>query len=141
MKIYIDSNLFISYWDREYGRNIENFLEYVSGEILNRTVSCEFSIIISDLTVKEIKRRMAFSDEDLDSNFKVYKDMNKLTIIVGTEALWAQAKKLSNERGIHLSDAMHAVLAKETGAVLVTWNVKDFENVKDFVAVKNPKEL
>jgi predicted nucleic acid-binding protein len=141
MKIYVDSNLFISYWDREYGRNIENFLEYVSGEILNRTVSCEFSIIISDLTVKEIKRRMVFSDEELNSSLRIYKDMNKLTVIEGTEAMWSQAKKISNERGVHMSDAMHTVFAKEAGAVLVTWNVKDFVNVKDLITVRHPREL
>ncbi len=140
-KIYVDANVFISYWDKEYGRNIGDFLEYFSEEIFQRIISCEFYLVVSDFTIKEIKKIMTFSEKDVMFELNHYDEINKLEVINGTEKFWNKAKELSVKNNIHLADALHTVLAKESNSTLVTWNLKDFKKVKDIVNVKSPKEL
>ncbi len=137
----MDTNVFISYLDEEYGRKITDFLEYYSGEVFKRTLSCEFSIIISDLTIEEMLRKGKVSEGRLKTILKNYQTINKLEILYPDAKDYEQALYLGKERGIHHADALHAVLSKKAGATLITWNLKDFNPVKDWIEVKSPKEL
>ncbi|MBI2147201.1 PIN domain-containing protein [Candidatus Woesearchaeota archaeon] len=51
-----------------------------------------------------------------------------------------EARKISKQRNIPLGDAVHAVVAREYQAVLVSrdW---DFTKVRDIVQTKKPEEL
>lgn len=139
-KIYVDSNVFISFIDKEYGRNIENFLEYFSEEVFKRTVSCEFFIVISELVIHEVMEKMNFSDEDIEELLMPYKKLNKLIILDVDNYIWRDFVHLCKKYKTHRSDAIHAILAKKSNSLLVTWNLKDFKNIKD-IEVRSPKEL
>lgn len=140
-KVYVDSNVFISFWDKEYGRNITDFLEYYSEEVLNRVIGCEFFIVISDWTVKELMAREQVSREELMSALSPYQLIQKLEIVTPDSNDFEEAKRIKKQTGIHYPDSMHAALAKKAGAIIVTWNTKDFNLVKDIIEVRTPKEL
>jgi predicted nucleic acid-binding protein len=52
MKIYLDTNVWLDYFLQRESKYISN--KDVAFTIFQRTVSCEFQIIISDVLLKEI---------------------------------------------------------------------------------------
>ncbi|MFH1774410.1 MAG: PIN domain-containing protein [Methanobacteriota archaeon] len=53
----------------------------------------------------------------------------------------ALAGRFRRERGLHLSDALHAALAIRTKSVIVTRNIKHFKLVEDLVEIRKPEDL
>ena len=139
----MDTNVFISFWDNEYGRNITDFLEYYSKNALDRVLSCKFHLIISDLTIKELSEaiRPKKSREEILTYFEPYEKLDKIRILVPDTTDWEEARRLRNTTGLHLKDALHTVLAKKTKSTLVTWNLKDFQKAGKEVEVRSPKNL
>jgi len=138
-KIYVDSNVFISYWDREYGRNISDFLEYYSAEVFRRTISCEFKLVISELTLREIRRILRLDEETLYASLNEYRELGKLEILKISKYTWAKAEEIAKRGESHVTDIAHALVAKEADALLVTWNLRDFKRLG--IAVTSPKYL
>ena len=54
-KIYVDTNVFLDYC-LERKSQYRDFQDYAN-QLLNRTLSCEFYIVISDITLFELKKR------------------------------------------------------------------------------------
>jgi predicted nucleic acid-binding protein len=139
-KIYIDSNVFISYWNMEYGRNIHDYLEYFSEQLFERSIKCEFYILISDLVLDELDRFIKPPRTSALSLLKPFEELDKLKILQKSDGAWTRAKEICKTYGTHLADALHAAFAEEERATLVTWNVKDFIDI-EFIEVRTPQDL
>ena len=134
--------MFISLWDNEYGRNIENFLSYFSEQLFLRTVNCEFSLVISDFIITEIKRKMELSEEEMQQRLSKYKHLGKLEIYTLTSEDWNEAHELMRTVKTHLTDAIQLIAARKSKAeLLVTWNLKDFDSAENIITVISPKYL
>ena len=53
---------------------------------------------------------------------------------------YAEADKISKERRVLLGDALHAIIARDNDAILVSQD-KHFQLLKDVVYVKRPEQL
>ena len=136
--IYLDTNIYIDYFKNrtDYLRPLGEF----AFELLRRTFSCEFKIIVSNWVLKELEQN-GFSKQSAQL-IKRLKEMNKVAVIEYANNDSCLAKKLCNDRKIHYSDALHAAIAYRAGAeYLVTRNVSDFECVKDIIKVRCPEWL
>jgi len=109
-------------------------------QLLKRTFNCEFEIVVSDWVLKEMEKQIANLALFIELLDRLQK-LGKLIKIYKNLEIVKEAKTLTKSSDIHFADALHAAIAKESNAVLVTWNIKDFEKVKDFVEVRQPKEL
>ena len=85
--------------------------------------------------------RQGVTKQDLNERLSFLKDAGVLTEIKVQQADIDRAKVLRRERGIHLSDAVHAVIAIRCSATVVTRNIKHFEKVRDLVELRKPEEL
>ncbi len=134
-KIYIDSNIWLDFWlDR-----ILNLLPagHYAKNLLDRVISCEFTIILSDFIFKELETNIKI---DVSERMNAFKTINKLTVTDVTKQIFFDAKKLAKERSIPISDAVHALMARQEGAILVSRD-KHFKEVEDLIEVRLPEEL
>lgn len=126
-RLYIDTNVYISHLDNEFGGITRNLGLY-SGQLFRRVLSCEFSIIASNLVIRELSRVLKDDASTLDF-FTRFRKAGKLEWVFETDNMHRRAKMLSKKHYTHKADLMHAVLAEEANATLVTWNIKDFEGL------------
>ena len=125
-RVYVDSNVFISLWDHEFGGPTD-FLEHYAEEFFNRALSCEFIIVISDLVVEEVYKFMKFNDKEINNSLRPYMEANKLEIVATEEELWQHAHdRIRRGEGTHLADMVHTLVAEREAIPVVTWNIKDF---------------
>ena len=134
-KIYIASNIWLDFWlDRTL-----NLLPagYYAKNLLDRVISCEFAIVLSNFIFKELETNIKI---DLNERMGTFKLINKLTITEVTKQLFFDAKKLAKERSIPISDAVRTLMARQERAILVSRD-KHFKEVEDLVEVRLPEEL
>ena len=119
MKIYVDSNIFLNVWFEEMLRFSPAF--YHSRKLLDAILECKFRLVISDLTVKELSRKTNLSKEIIMKEYlRPYDMVEKLTVIETTKDMIREAGSISRKYRLHASDALHALVAKNEGCILVT---------------------
>ena len=59
-----------------------------------------------------------------DEYLRIYKIIDKLTIVKVTEKIAEDAVHLSSSYGIHKVDALHAIMAKSNDCLLITRDVE-----------------
>jgi len=124
-RIYVDSNIYIDYFEnrsdkyRDFGEEANRLFE--------RTLSCEFKIIVSDTVMYELSK-LKFK-EDFEIFMKKFKTNNKIEFINLNNILKKEAKKMQIS---HYDDRLHYLLAKKAKVnFIVTRNWKDFYDFKD----------
>ena len=94
-------------------------------------------ILYSELVVHELKRD--YSDEKIKQVFSPFNHF--LEIVSISDAQYLEAKKLANiKRDSRESDILHAILARDNGAVLITRDFH-FETLRDIAEIKMPEEV
>lgn len=135
-RVYLDSNVFISLIDREIGKGVrglfveaEQFLERVkeSGDVL----------VLSDLFFREVQRKTGMKQESVIA----YLENEQVEVETVQQKEPNRVRKLLG-KGIHFSDALHVDIAlRENCDCIVTFNVKDFENVRELIGLFEPAEF
>ena len=101
---------------------------------MERTLSCEFFIIVSTWTLTELYKNIEHNNAEI--LLKMLK--HKTTFIKHSEADIKRAKTLSS----HYQDALHAILAKKAQAdYLITRDIKGFRNLKYLIQSKLPEDI
>jgi len=139
-KIYVDTNVFISYWDSEYGRKVTDAFECFSEQLFNRAIDCEFHIYISDKTFQKLRGAFGMPSQKARFLLSGFTKVNKMTFLESSEEIWDRANEINKNYKTHRADALHAAFAEKEDAILVTWNIKDFEGM-NFLEIRTPKEL
>lgn len=95
------------------------------------------TIVYSDLTLMELKNAgySIFEVEDLFSALNL-----RLFFVEATREQFGKGKDLSYKRQIPKGDAIHALIARDNRARLITFD-KHFEKLQDIIKVYNPKEI
>ena len=93
-------------------------------------------IIYSDFVVEELSH--AYDKQTIDKLFKGVSELLEKAEINETQL--KEAADLSKELNIPLGDAIHGVLAKNIGAVMVTRD-RHFKKLKDKITIKKPEDL
>jgi len=128
--IYLDTNVIMDFL---LGRDSNAY------NILIRTISCEFCIIISDLVVKELHYQGL--DTEMRNLFSLLKKSNKLIIDAVFNSDHITATESVRFYSTHYSDALHKAIAKRNNVrYLITKNIKDFACFKD-INVMRPDDL
>ncbi len=136
MRIYLDSNVFISVFNDEIGRNFRAL--FVDAEnFLNKVKKDGHILVLSDLFFEEVQEIIYLGKNEVLSYLK--------TRNISTECVtgqnFEQVKHFIN-KGVHSSDATHAAIAVEHNCdCIVTFNTKDFEQIKDTISILEPATL
>jgi len=117
----------------ERGKNGESALKLILKIIADDSI-----IIFSNFVEKELKN-LGLSKTEITSFLQIVKP-DHIKIAQVTKEEFEEARKLAKQRSIPSGDAIHAVVARDSQAQLVSrdW---DFEKLKDISRAKKPEEL
>jgi predicted nucleic acid-binding protein len=140
-KLYLDSCVFLNVWFDELVNEGRSFA--ASKRLLEEIINCTYHLTISKLTIIEITKKMNTTEDTIMNYFlKQFQIIGKLKIIKLTEKIAEEAVHFGSSYGVHKADALHAMLAKMNGCVLVTLDNELLEAAKRFsVPAKKPDEL
>lgn len=111
--------------------------EIVKG-LLQKIIKENKIILYSDFTLKELKK-IGYLENEINKILSAAKP-NNFKRIHKTEEQFLEGKRLAKQRNIPLGDAIHAILARDHEALLVSRD-PDFKKLKDIVETKTPEEL
>ena len=128
--IYVDTNVIMDFL---LGRDRSAF------QLILRTISCEFRIIISELIVKELHYQGLSSE--MQNLFSLLKNSHKLFIDKVQDSDHITANELVKLYNTHYSDALHKAIAKRNNVrYIITRNIRDFKCFDD-VNIMRPDEI
>ncbi|MFH0714643.1 MAG: hypothetical protein V1847_02680 [Candidatus Diapherotrites archaeon] len=137
MRLYVDSNVLISYVLQEIGKSGNVMFQDV-GFFFEMCRLAKHELVLSDLCVKEVKGKTFFKTEEI------------FVLLEGIRVIFASveesdeilAASILRRFGIHWLDALHAAIAVRMGCDgIVSWNWKDFQKTNSLVKVYLPSEF
>ena len=94
-------------------------------------------IIFSNLNILEL-RNLGYSFDEISNMISILKDRIRRAYISNEEK--ELAKKIALKKNIPEGDVLHAVLARNNEAILIS-NDLHFVKIKDIIEVRNPEEI
>ncbi|MBI2529690.1 MAG: hypothetical protein HYW05_00920 [Candidatus Diapherotrites archaeon] len=133
-RIYVDANVYLDYFG-ERTDGIRPLGEFAF-RIFQRTLKCEFEIILSDLLLREIKARNGFRAR-AECLFDDLINKNKLIQVDAEDKDEQEAKFHKNWK-----DALHCILAKKAGCeFIITRDIEHFSSFSDILKAKLPEQV
>ena len=132
MRFYVDTSIWMDLCENRKGFRDEPLDRYAFLFFLH--VLDNHTLIVSDVLVQELGKY--YSDPEIGAMLRPFNIIRVRTSSKQGNA----AEKLMRERGVPLGDALHAVLARDMNAVLVTRD-KHFALLIDVVESKKPEEI
>jgi predicted nucleic acid-binding protein len=134
-RIYLDSNVFISFFNEEIGRHLRPlFVE--AEEFFKKAKDKNQVIVLSELFFEEVEK-LCFLDKN-----GVLEFLSKTGVKIELAQASGNISFSEFRNKLHYSDALHAAIAvKSKCDCIVTFNAKDFEGVKSIIAVFEPSEI
>ena len=141
MLVYVDTCVFLNYWLDEYGKHVEQYFSHYANEFFKKVLDCKYEIVISNFVVKEVSKVLRISEHEAIPYFDEFTSSGKLEIHKVSERQAEFAYELQNKKGLHFGDAIHAAVAVDHGAPIVTRNIKDFVKVKNIAKAYRPEQM
>lgn len=131
-KFYFDTSIWLDYYEKR-GKNGE-----VALELINKVVKENHIILCSSLVIKELKNLGYFLNE-INDIFSIAKPDNIRLVNITKEQI-KEMKKLASQRNLPKKDVLHAILARDNEAQLITRDYH-FQKLKDIIISKLPEEF
>ncbi len=137
MRLYVDSNVVISYVFQEIGKSNHVMFQEVS-LWLEKCKAEEHLLVLSDVALDEIIKKTFLRPSEV---FEVLQG-NRFQVVMREKTDYMAASSISLRFGLHSADSLHAAIALRLKCdAIVTWNLKDFEKVASLVKSYAPSEL
>lgn len=135
-KYYLDASI----WRDYYENRADKFrpLGDWAFALLSKLIENGDFILISDFVIEELK--IKYSEQEITCIFGIIQRENLLIKIRINNSQAREAAKLCRERKVAFGDALHAVLARDNRAIMVTRD-KHFEQLLDIADIRKPEEL
>ncbi|MBW3015549.1 PIN domain-containing protein [Candidatus Woesearchaeota archaeon] len=137
-KYYLDTCIWRDHYENREGPGGRPLGSYAT-KLFTQIMKKRDIIVFSSHIIYEMKK--AFAPEEVEDMFKILDLMKILQRVEVSKSDWEEARKLATERDVSRSDALHAVLARNNNAILITQNMKDFEKFNDFITIKRPEDI
>ena len=134
-KYYFDTSIWLDFLENRDEPNMPK--SEWARKLVNKISEENGRVILSDNNVLELED-IGYSKheiEDLLSSLKQF-----INYIESTEKQIGKAKDLSQKRNIPKRDALHAIIARDSKAVLVTFD-NHFKKLIDISKPHNPRDL
>ncbi len=133
---YLDNQIWI---DHYLGRGPDGIWGEDALKLIIKIIDEDSKIIFSNFNEKEFKQ-IGLSETEINSLISMIKP-NHIKRVSVTKDQYKEAHRLAEQRKVPLGDAIHAVLARDHEAQLVTRDEKDYRKLKDVTQYKEPKDL
>jgi len=135
-KYYLDTSIWRDYYENRSDR-FRPLGEWAL-KLINYIIENKDFILYSDLVVRELK--VKYSEEEINKIFAVIYKRNLLLKVVISSSQVKEAAILCKKRNVAFGDALHAILARDNKAIMVTRDKHFFELV-DITEIKRPEDL
>jgi predicted nucleic acid-binding protein len=133
-KYYLDTSIWIDYYENR-SDNLRPLGDWAH-RLLSLIEAKGNRIVASDLLIEELQVR--FSEEEAKNILVSYR--NIIINVEFTSSQLAEAGRIARERDVPTADALHAILARDNGAVLIARD-HHFEKLFDITRPYKPEEL
>lgn len=134
-RYYLDTSIWLDLFENRNEPHLSKGI--FAKKFMELVITAEEELIYSDIVDMELKRQ-GYGQTELDY---LISDFGKILIhIEATQKQAGRARELSNRRLIPFLDALHAVLAKDNKAVIITRD-KHFQMLTDVAESRKPEEI
>ena len=95
-------------------------------------------VLYSELVQEELS--IAYDAKTITKIFNIVEQEGLLLKVQIKKEQFQEAAKLKRERRLPFADVLHAIIARDNGAIMVTRDVH-FEDFEDIVMVRKPEDL
>jgi predicted nucleic acid-binding protein len=133
-RFYFDTSIFIDYYEnrndtfRPLGEWAFKLLQLIQSE--NHT------LLVSDRVLAELSSY--YKEDEIKLLLKPF--WAAITMITATAINVKEAAQIACERNLPKGDAIHALLAKEHNAILISRD-RHFEQLRDIANIRKPEEI
>lgn len=132
---YFDTSVWLDFFEERDEPNLPK--TKLAKELIKKIVKEKGKIVYSEV-VKNEMLSLGYSRYDIDSMFLPIQTI--LIYANSTRKQFGKAKDLSKKREIPLSDALHAILARDNRALMITRD-KHFDKLSDITKHKKPEDI
>lgn len=135
-RFYLDTCIWRDYYENR-SDNLKPLGEWAL-QFLKNAVNNDDLIIYSDLTIKELC--IKYTIEEVKDILEV---IDKRDILIRINVMESQIKEaimIRKKRNLAFGDVLHAILARDNNAILITRD-EHFLELNDLVMIKKPEEL
>lgn len=132
MYYYLDTSIWLDHYEKR-GKNGVSAKRF-----LLKIVEKEAIIFYSDLIIKELKR-LEYGPEEIKTILSAAKT-DKIKRVYITKLKIKEATKLAKKTKVPRGDALHAILARDNGAIMISRD-RHFESLRSIVISKKPEEV
>lgn len=135
-KFYLDTSI----WRDYYENRSDNFrpIGEWAFQFLQKVIKQKNVVIYSDLVLDELKNR--YTDAEIQDIFEILSSVRLLEKVPISQSHISEARRMNRERHLGFGDCLHAILARNTGAMLVSRDAH-FLDLADIAEVKKPEDL
>ena len=133
-KFYLDACVWIDYYSDR--KDCSKDLGEIAFHLLSRLLASGSRIIVSDFLLMELEKVCSL-DEIRGLTIHFEKMIEKVCV---SEEQINFARCIAENRGIPKGDAVHAIIARDCGAILVSRD-KHFQFLTDICTIVKPEEL
>ena len=132
---YFDTSIWLDFFEN---RDEPNFQKgELVNKLLNKIINENDKILYSDINLIELKA-LGYSAYELKDMFKELKAI--LFFVESTNYQIGKAKDISAKRSIPKGDALHAIIARDNHAILITFD-DHFKKIVDITKPYKPQDI
>jgi predicted nucleic acid-binding protein len=136
-KYYFDSCIWKDHYENRFGPGGRPLGDYAT-RLFMKVMKNRDTLLFSELVVEELKLR--HDKVEIDRFFNIISLLGILKLVDITKEERMEAKLIAAERGVPFHDALHAIIARDNDAIIVTQD-RHFNELVEVVVAKRPEEL
>lgn len=134
-KYLIDTSIWLDFFENRNEPNVPK--GKWAHKLLDKIIMNNDEIIYSDVVLLEL-RLAGYAPHETELMFQKIKPL--LLFVEATEKQLRKAKDISSKRNIPKGDALHALIARDNKATLITLD-KHFQKLFDIIRPKRPQDI
>ena len=132
---YFDTSIWLDFLENRDEPNMPK--SEWARKLVSKIIS-EYSKIIISEAIKNELIGLGYSKYEIETLFRLFQ--NNIIEVYTNKKQYGKAKDLKNKRKVPFLDALHAILARDNRAIMVTRDLH-FNKLLDITKCKKPEEL
>jgi len=136
-KYYFDTCIWRDHYENRYGLSGKPLGEYAT-KLFAKVIKDKDTLLFSEFIIRELKSD--FEEEEINDMLNILFISGILKKVEVKEEDYKESKKIGVERNLPPGDVLHAILARNSNAILVSQD-EHLQKLKNIVEVKRPEEI
>lgn len=132
----LDTQIWVDHYLK---RGPEEIYGEMALKLILKIIADDAKIIFSNFNEKELKH-IGLSPAEIEGLLLMIKPDHIKRVSV-TKEQFEEAYKIAKQRDVPVGDAIHAIIARDTEAQLISRDEKDFRKLKDVTEYKEPNDV